>query len=250
VEYAVLVDVTRCIGCRGCQVSCKRWNDLEGEATTLSTSWTNPPTLSYKTYTHIQFHLDYDQSSGDTDWRFLNWRCMHCHTPACKEACPVNAIVKTEEGAVVVQPEKCIGCKYCISACPFDVPQYDDAEGKVSKCHMCFDRIPEKEPACVQACPTDALVFGQRSDIVAMATQRAEAINGHIYGDVDNKPLGGTGFIYVADVDLTTLGIPEVAEQLPATIPVMANAKWLLVPAAAGSLLYLAAWRKQRMEGM
>ena len=96
-EYAVLVDVTKCIDCRGCQVSCKRWNDLEGEATTLSTSWTNPPTLTYKTYTHIQFHLDYDQSSGDTDWRFLNWRCMHCHTPACKEACPVNAIKDERE---------------------------------------------------------------------------------------------------------------------------------------------------------
>ena len=102
----------------------------------------------------------------------------------------------------------------------------------------------------MQACPTDALVFGQRSDIVEMATQRAAAIDGYIYGDVDNKPLGGTGFIYVADVDLKSLGLPEVGEQLPTTIPVMANAKWLLVPAAAGSLLYLAAWRKQRMEGM
>ena len=248
-EYAVLVDVTKCIGCRGCQVSCKRWNELPGENTTLNNSWTNPPTLSYNTYTHIRFKLEYDATSDTTNWHFLNWRCMHCKNPACLEACPVKAIVKTEEGAVVIKNERCIGCKYCISACPFDVPQYNPQLEKVSKCHMCFDRIPEKEPACVQACPTDALVFNERNKIIDMATQRKNKINGYIYGDVENKPLGGTGFIYVSDVKLQTLGIPDVAESAPLTLQAMTNAKWLLVPAAAGGILYLAAWRKMRMEG-
>jgi Fe-S-cluster-containing dehydrogenase component len=114
---------------------------------------------------------------------------------------------------------------------------------------MCFDRIQDgKEPACVQACPTDALVFGQKTTIIQKAIQRKTQINGYLYGDVDNKPLGGTGFIYVADVKLQTLGIPEVSEQTSIDIPVMTNSKLLIIPAIAGSLFYLAAWRKRRME--
>lgn len=247
-DYAVLVDLTKCIGCRGCQVACKRWNELPGEATTHQSDWTNPPSLSYDTYTHIRFNLDYDASSDSTEWRFLNWRCMHCKNPACLDACPVNAIVKTDEGAVVVKTETCIGCKFCVTACPFGIPQYNAQIEKVSKCHMCFDRIPEKEPACVQACPTDALVFDERSKIITMATaKKANLSPGYIYGDVDNKPLGGTGFIYVSDVDLETLGVPKVGES-DLSAMVTPNAKLLLIPAVAGGLLYLAAWRKKRME--
>ena len=152
-EYAVLVDPEKCIGCRGCQVACKRWNNKVAEKTKFSNEWTNPPKLSYNTYTHIKFKLDHNQSNGDTNWTFFNWRCMQCHNPACKEACPVNAITKYEEGPVVINGDRCIGCKFCISACPFDVPKFNPNTGKVSKCTMCFDRC---EPACVQTCPTGA----------------------------------------------------------------------------------------------
>jgi Fe-S-cluster-containing dehydrogenase component len=173
---------------------------------------------------------------------------MHCKNPACKDACPVNAIVKTEEGAVVIKTETCIGCKFCVTACPFGIPQYNAQIEKVSKCHMCFDRIPEKEPSCVQACPTDALVFDERSKIITMATERkAQLSPGYIYGDVDNKPLGGTSFIYVSDVNVETLGVPKVGESDISAI-ITPNAKLLLIPAVAGGLLYLAAWRKKRME--
>ncbi len=247
-SYAVLVDVTKCIGCRGCQVSCKRWNELPAETTTLKNDWTNPPTLSYNTYTHVKFNLKYDKNSDTTEWRFLNWRCMHCKNPACLQACPVKAIVKTDEGAVVIDKEKCIGCKFCVSACPFGIPQYDAQVGKVSKCHMCYNRTPDKEPACVQACPTDALVFGKREEIITLATQRKAQIKGYVYGDVDNKPLGGTGFIYVMDVKPQTLGLPDVAENISLDLSILPSAKVMLVPAVAGGLLYLAAWRKSRME--
>ena len=247
-EYGVLVDPKRCIACRACQVACKRWNNRKGEATTFSSTWTNPPKLSYNTWTHIRFKLEYSKDSDETKWRFLNWRCMHCKDPACAPACPVNAITKYGEGPVVIDTDKCVGCKFCISACPFDIPKFDADLGKVSKCHMCYDRIPNKEPACVQACPTDALVFGPREDILRLATERAQALNGHIYGDIENKPLGGTSWIYVLDSEPSVFDLPNVGENVPVTVPTMKFSKLLLIPAAVGGLLYLVAWRKRRMQ--
>jgi len=246
-EYAVLVDPAKCIGCRSCQVACKRWNNRDAEATTFSNDWTNPPKLSYNTYTHIRFKLEYDQTNGDTKWRFFNWRCMHCKVPACAEACPVNAITRYEEGPVVINQDRCIGCKFCVSACPFDVPKYDPVREKVDKCHMCFDRIPSKEPACVQSCPTEALIFGERESIIQRAIRRAGELNGHIYGDVENKPLGGSGFIYVLDAEPSVYGLPDVGEKLSPTVPVFRLSKWLIIPAIVGGLLYLLSWRKRRI---
>lgn len=246
-QYAVLVDPAKCIGCRGCQVACKRWNNRPGETTTFSSEWTNPPKLSPNTYTHIQFKLEHSMIADETKWRFFNWRCMHCKEPACAAACPVGAITKFEEGPVVVDHKKCIGCKFCVSACPFGIPKFDETRGVVEKCHMCYDRIPEKEPACVQTCPTDALMFGPRDEILQKATARATELNGHIYGDIENKPLGGTAFIYVLDSDPAVFGLPNVGETQPITVPVVKNSKWLLVPAALGGLFYLLSWRKRRM---
>jgi Fe-S-cluster-containing dehydrogenase component len=135
-----------------------------------------------------------------------------------------------------------------VSACPFDVPQFDAVTEKVSKCHMCYDRVPSKEPACVQSCPTDALVFGTRDSIIEKAKNRKAELNGYIYGDVDNKPLGGTSFIYVLDAEPSVFELPEVGEKQPSTIPLIKYSKWLLIPAAIGGLAYLVAWRKRRFE--
>jgi len=248
-EYAVLVDPERCIGCRGCQVTCKRWNNKPAEKTGFSNGWTNPPKLSYNTYTHIQFKLDHNQTNGDTDWIFFNWRCMQCKNPACKEACPVNAITKYEEGPVVIDVDRCIGCKFCVSACPFDVPKFNKTTGKVDKCTMCYDRVPNKEPACVQTCPTGALVFGERATIIQKAKERKTELNGYIYGDVDNKPLGGTSFIYVLKEKPSFYGLPEnVPESIAPEVSVLKNSKLLLIPAALGGLAYLATWRQRRLK--
>ena len=104
-EYAVLVDPEKCIGCRGCQVTCKRWNNKPAVKTGFSNEWTNPPKLSYNTYTHIQFKLD-KKGNGDTDWAFFNWRCMQCHDPACKEACPVNATIFGERDELIAEARR------------------------------------------------------------------------------------------------------------------------------------------------
>lgn len=248
-EYAVLVDPDKCIGCRGCQVACKRWNNKVAEKTKFSNEWTNPPKLSYNTYTHIKFKLDYNQANGDTTWTFFNWRCMQCHDPACKEACPVNAITKYEEGPVVIDVDRCIGCKFCIPACPFDVPKFNTTTGKVDKCTMCFDRVPHKEPACVQTCPTGALVFGERETIIQKAKERKAELNGYIYGDVDNKPLGGTSFIYVLKEKPSFYGLPkDVPESIAPEVSILKNSKLLLIPAALGGLAYLASWRQRRLN--
>lgn len=247
-EYAVLVDPEKCIGCRGCQVACKRWNNRVAEKTKYSNGWTNPPKLSYNTYTHIQFKLEHDQANGETKWRFFNWRCMQCHDPACKEACPVNAITKYEEGPVVIDVKRCIGCKFCVTACPFDVPKFNPSTGKVDKCHMCYDRVPNKEPACVQTCPTGALLFGERETIIQKAKERKAQLNGYIYGDVDNKPLGGTSFIYVLSAQPSVFGLPKVGTTISPATSAIRYSKWLLIPAALGGIFYLASWRQRRLK--
>jgi len=229
-EYAVLVDPAKCIGCRRCQVACKQWNNL-----------------SFNSYTTLRFKLENNETTGDTKWRFFNWRCMHCRIPACAEACPVNAITKYEEGPVVVDQDRCIGCKFCVSACPFSIPKFDPVREKVYKCHMCFNRIPSKEPACVQNCPTGSLLFDTRDTILQKARERKEELKGYIYGDVDNKPLGGSAFIYVLESKPSVYGLPDVGEKLSPSVPVLKQSKWLLVPAAVGALFYLVAWRKRRM---
>ena len=157
-EYAILVDPAKCTGCRNCEVACKGCNDL-----------------SFNTYTTLRFKI-VKNGNGDTEWISFNWRCMHCKIPACAEACPVNAITKYGEGPVVVDQDRCIGCRFCVSACPFDIPKFDPVSEKVYKCHMCSDRIPAKEPACVKVCPTGALVFGTRDTILQKAIERKEEL--------------------------------------------------------------------------
>ena len=129
---AVLVDLRRCIGCRGCQVSCKRWNDREATKTVMNTDpkleWTNPPSLSPQTYTYVRFVKT--GSDESLNWTFAKIQCNHCIEPHCVNACPTTALIKRDNGPVTYRKEVCIGCGYCINACPFGVPHFDE-ENKV-----------------------------------------------------------------------------------------------------------------------
>ncbi|MEA2100957.1 MAG: 4Fe-4S dicluster domain-containing protein, partial [Thermodesulfobacteriota bacterium] len=128
--------------------------------------------------------------------------CMHCEDPACVKVCPTGSMIKTEEGAVVHNEKTCIGCKACISACPFDVPRYSKVKDKIAKCDLCYDRITDGEkPACVTACNTGCLDFGPKDMMLAKAASRAKQINGTIY---PNNPSYQTSVLYVLPADVTS----------------------------------------------
>jgi formate dehydrogenase iron-sulfur subunit len=234
-----LVDITRCIGCRACQVACKQWNDRPGEETQLdfNLGFQNPATLSAKTYTLITFHeLPDEKAPGGLHYLFTMRRCLHCLEPACASACPTTALARRSDGPVVYDADQCIGCRYCIWACPWGVPtaEWDSLAPKIQKCTHCADRsdqpvplarngqpLTENEsqqykesivtPACVKACPADCLRFGTRDEILAEAHNRIatnpEKYVDHIYGE---KEAGGTSVLYLSSVPFEQIGFPSV----------------------------------------
>lgn len=176
----MLIDVTKCIGCRGCQVACKNWNQLPAEKTQFQSSYENPPEFLPYTWTRVTFN---EIGEGDNlQWCFAKRQCMHCREAVCVMVCPVEAAHKTKLGTVDIDQGKCTGCGLCQIYCPFDVPKVDQEIKKAFKCRLCLDRIANNlPPACVQACPTGALQFGEEQAMVTVAEARVAALqrNGH-----------------------------------------------------------------------
>lgn len=200
---AMLNDLTKCIGCRACQVACKEWNQLKYERTYFTNTRDNPVRLDANTYNRIEhrFLPDMDASLPER-WYYRRHMCMHCQEPACVSACPVSALVKTPEGAVVYKKDKCIGCRYCMLACPFSIPTYewDSWKPYIHKCTLCFDRIGAgEEPACSKVCLTDAITFGLRDDKVVEAHSRIdgepERYQPVVYGE---EEVGGTNMLFLS----------------------------------------------------
>ena len=197
-----LVDTSRCIGCRSCQVACKQWNKLDADQTANQGSFENPRDLTPALYNRIRF-VEQADSSGAMTWRFLNERCMHCGDAGCLKVCPSpGALYRTKDGIVAYDKEKCISCKYCVSACPFNIPRYG-SDDKVAKCHLCLDRVGAgMTPACAKACPTETLKFGKRSDLIASA----KAAGKKLYGESD---LSGLGVVYALEGPPEQYGLPS-----------------------------------------
>jgi formate dehydrogenase iron-sulfur subunit len=188
-DIAMLLDPSRCTGCRGCQVACKLWNKRSFVKTENTGSYENPPRLSKNNYRRIAF---IEQGEGASmKWLFRQEQCFHCANAACVTACPTGALSYKEKGIVLLEQEKCIGCRYCESVCPFQVPQYDAATKKSFKCTFCIDRIQNgMGPSCAKACPTNAIEFSwNRDELVAKAKARAEKTGMRLYG-ADNAELG------------------------------------------------------------
>jgi len=194
------VDTTLCIGCKACEVACQEWNDLPEVATTQIGSYQTMPELHANYWNLIRFN---EQEHGDSfSWLMRKDQCMHCEEPGCLEACPApGAIVQYTNGIVDVDPDRCIGCGYCAAGCPFNVPKFHEATGKMQKCTLCVDRTRiGLEPACVKACPTGCLHYGTKDDMVGMAKARVIQLksNGFANADVyDPAGVGGTGVITV-----------------------------------------------------
>jgi len=210
---AFLIDMTKCTGCRGCQVACKQWNQLEAEETSFFSGegYQNPPAMSEKTFTRIKFR-DY-QKNGQNEFAFYKEMCMHCNEPACASVCPVGAFQKTAEGPVVYQADRCIGCRFCMIACPFGVPKYEWSKALplVKKCTGCYSRVKAgMKPACATACPT-AISYGPRAEMLKEAERRLSAHPDRYIQKVYGKEeAGGTSVIYLTSLPFDELGFKRV----------------------------------------
>lgn len=215
---ALLVDITRCVGCRACATACKESHGLPGDG--------EESELDATTYTVL---LD---KGGE---RYVRRLCMHCEDPSCASACPVGAFRKSPLGPVTYDASRCLGCRYCMLACPFGVPRYEwsSVVPAVRKCDMCASRLAEGGlPACAEACPAEATVAGTRAELLAEAHRRiAEnpgAYHPHVYGESE---AGGTSVLFLSPVPFEELGFARVGSE---PLPNLTWASLQKVPAVVG----------------
>lgn len=230
-KKALLIDLTLCIGCNACQDACKAENGLpEGEEKKLSST----------AYTALEEH----------EGTYVRRMCQHCVDPTCASVCPVGAFTKTAEGPVLYDEDKCIGCRYCIQACPFQVPRYEWSSNypKVQKCKFCADRQRKGlQTACAEACPTGATKYGDRDDLVREAYERIKAEPGkyvdRVYGI---EEVGGTSVLYLSSVPFEQLGFKA---QVNTPLPMLtwnALSKIPTIVSVSGVFLYGIWWITNR----
>ncbi len=223
----VLVDTTRCIGCRTCEAACAEANHLPvpdiGDNSVFEKE-------RQTTESQLMVVNRYKTEKGEV---FVKKQCMHCNQPACVAACLVKAMEKRKEGPVTWDTN-CMGCRYCMASCPFDIPkfEYHSANPKILKCTLCWDRLEKGEkPACVESCPENALTFGTRRKMIEEANRRIYQKPGeyltHIYGEHE---VGGTGYLYLSKVpfeqigfrtDLGTIPYPEFSKGFLYAVPIV-----------------------------
>jgi len=215
---AILTDTTKCNGCHECVAACKRANGLPPD---IPRRWDLDDGLSSRNWTSIVEGPEHS---------LVRKQCRHCLEPACVSACPVGALYKSGFGAVVYDPAKCMGCRYCMMACPYGIPRYDwnAAVPYVRKCILCYDRIRDgRQPACTEACPQKATIFGDRDALLAEAHRRIAAEPGKYLDTVwGEHEVGGTSVLYISNVDLSFLtgGRSPGTKPLPATTAVAMEA--------------------------
>ena len=243
--FAILTDTTKCTGCETCVAACKVENGLDKDQ---SRRWKDRiDALSSTRFTTIL------QRPGG---HFVRQQCRHCQDPACVSACIVGALVKTDEGPVIYDGDKCMGCRYCMLACPYGIPRYDWDQPipYVRKCTMCYQRIEEgQQPACTAACPEGATIFGTRAEMLAVAHDRIKQQPGkyvnRVYGEHE---VGGTSVLYISDIPLGFLGWQPDLGETP--LPKLTWASLTKVPpvivgmAAAMSGIYFIIGRRMRLQ--
>jgi formate dehydrogenase iron-sulfur subunit len=265
-------DTSVCIGCKACEVACKEWNGLpdpdEDRLKLTGMSYDNTAELGANAWRHVAFieqavppasalsresALSQDGdgqliiSAGDTDeagsgtrWLMASDVCKHCTHAACLDVCPTGALVRTEFGTVIVQPDVCNGCAYCVSACPFGVIDRREDDGRAWKCTMCYDRLRGGlEPACAKACPTDSIQFGPLDELRVTAAARlaelhaAGVTEARLYGDDPDDGVGGAGAFFLLLDEPQVYGLPPDPVVTTRDLPAM----WRWAGAAAGVLV-------------
>ncbi len=242
--FGVLIDTTQCIGCKSCQQACQVVNNLPGDGREVA--------LSATTLTVVDM-CNVSPTLSQPDIKPVKRQCMHCQEPACVSVCPVGALYKQENGAVAYDADKCMGCRYCMVACPFGVPKYDwnSPNPKINKCALsCMTDGTRDRPACVQACPNQALYYGNRADLIKVARDRiaqnpTQYVN-QIYGE---KEVGGTAMLYLSGTPFERLGFRTdlPTEPLP-NLTWDAQEKIPTVFTALLALLSGIAWWRHRHE--
>jgi formate dehydrogenase iron-sulfur subunit len=214
-EVAKLIDISKCIGCKACQVACMEWNDLRDAVGKNVGVYDNPADLSDQSWTVMRFS-EVEVQAGRLEWLIRKDGCMHCTDPGCLKACPApGAIVQYSNGIVDLHEENCIGCGYCIMGCPFNIPRLSQKDNKAYKCTLCSDRVVVGlEPACAKTCPTGAITFGSKEDMIHSADERITDLKERGYqkaGLYNPTGVGGTHVMYV----LQHADQPELYHGLP-----------------------------------
>jgi len=216
---AILTDTTKCIGCRECVYACKKVNVLDKE---IPRRWSLDDGLAARNWTSI---ID------KPDDKYIRKQCRHCLEPACESACPVGALHTTGSGAVIYDSSKCLGCRYCMMACPYGIPRYDwdKPVPYIRKCVLCYETRLKKgqQPACTEVCPTQATIFGDRDELIAEAHRRFKAQPKRYIDKVwGEHEIGGTSVLYISDIDLSFLSYDrQLGEHpIPDTTKVAMNA--------------------------
>ncbi|MDP2719442.1 MAG: 4Fe-4S dicluster domain-containing protein [Dehalococcoidia bacterium] len=236
-RYGMLTDLTRCFGCRICEKACNKANDLEPPATPFEDKSVfeekrRVNAHTNETYTVVNRYAD--PKTGEPVYRKV--QCNHCAEPACASACPVSALKKSPDGPVLYNENLCIGCRYCMTACPFYVPAFeyfDAGSPAIRKCSMCYTRRISKGevPACASECPVEAITFGKRSELIKLAREKIvrnpDKYIDHIYGE---NEFGGTDWLYISGIafeemdfpsDTGTTPLPEFTREFLSAVPLV-----------------------------
>ena len=255
-RYGMLTDITRCIGCRRCEEACNKENNLPPPKIPFEDKSVFEKKRRTDAQTRTVVNRYADPKTGEPVYRKV--QCNHCAEPACVSACVVGALKKSPEGPVIYNENICIGCRYCMTACPFYIPAFeyfDAGSPAIQKCFMCYNRISEGEvPACATECPVEAITFGKRSELLTLARDRIrnepdKYIN-HIYGEHE---VGGTDWLYISGVpfeeldfpcDLGITPYPEFTREFLSAVPLIL----VIWPALLGGLYLFSKRREENTE--